>query len=119
MILDSITFDAEKHHYYNSNGDRYLSCTQIVELFIPEFDKEFWLYYKALQRNLGYPNTEEGKVGYKAYLKAHGWVFADWGIKNLNKLKRIAEYSGSSIEEEKTTEVIEQEWKTINKSRLV
>jgi LAGLIDADG-like domain len=116
--MNQIFFEPIAHRYFNEKNETYLSATQLIHLFVPEFDKEYWLFYKALQRDLGYPNTEEGKTGYKAYLKSHGWVFSDWGLKNLDKLKKIAYYSGISIEEEGTTEIIAQEWKKKNTDAL-
>lgn len=118
-MKQEIFFEPIAHRYFNDKNETYLSATQLIHLFVPEFDKEYWLFYKALQRSLGYPNTEEGKTGYKAYLKSHGWVFSDWGIKNLDKLKRIAEWSDVSIEEEGTVEVIEKEWKKKNTDALI
>lgn len=116
-MKQEIFFEPIAHRYFNEKNETYISCTQLVELFVPEFDKEFWLLYKALQKDLGYPNTEEGKTGYKSYLKAHGWVFADWGLKNINKLRKIAEKTGTDTETH-TTVAVEKEWKQINKEAL-
>ena len=112
--MTQILFDPIEHKYTNSLGERYLSVTQLVELFIPKFDEQFWLAYKALQSQLGFDNTEQGKKAYKKVLFQNGWKFEDWGDKNVEKLHYIASLEGINI----NTKPTKKQWKDINEEAL-
>lgn len=112
--MTQILFDPIEHKYTNSLGERYLSVTQLVELFIPKFDEQFWLAYKALQSQLGFDNTEQGKKAYKKVLFQNGWKFEDWGDKNVEKLHYIASLEGIYI----NTKPTKKQWKDINEEAL-
>ena len=47
-----IYFDPERHAYYDSDGDVYISATTLLDLYKSKFDKERIAYYESLNRNI-------------------------------------------------------------------
>jgi hypothetical protein len=46
----TIYFDEALHKYTDELGNNYTSVTQLIGSVKPEFDREYWLVYKALER---------------------------------------------------------------------
>ena len=79
-----LKFDEKLHRYYDEHDNTYISCTQLIEHYVPKFDKEFWLYYKVLQDKMGFSNTDEGKKMFSRWLtKGFGFSFKKKNIKDL------------------------------------
>lgn len=49
MIVRNIKFNEAAHTYVDELGNSYLSVTQLLGKLVPEFNKRFWLAYKALE----------------------------------------------------------------------
>jgi len=110
-----VNFNEALHQYTNNEGVVYESVTQIIHHYIPEFDKEFWLYYKVLQDKLGFPDDEFGKKAYSQYLiRSFGFNFK---YKSLELLKEVAFNLGYS--EELDLGYKKAEWKKKNDDSLV
>lgn len=105
-----LKFDEKSHRYYDEHDNTYISCTQLIEHYVPKFDKEFWLYYKVLQDKMGFSNTDEGKKMFSRWLtKGFGFSFKE---KNIKDLFNIASKVGVDISK---TNYKEKEWKKENK----
>lgn len=105
-----LKFDEKSHRYYDEHDNTYISCTQLIEHYVPKFDKEFWLYYKVLQDKMGFSNTDEGKEMFSRWLtKGFGFSFKK---KNIKDLFNIASKVGVDISK---TNYKEKEWKKENK----
>lgn len=51
---DDVAYNDEKHLYFSKkDGSPFISCTQIVHAYQPEFDSCFWASYKACEYFLG------------------------------------------------------------------
>lgn len=110
--ISPITFDEASHVYKNvANNQRYYSATQIIEHYRPEFDNEFWLYYKVLQDVLGYENDEVGKKKYSKYLREE-FRFS-FRYKHIDHLKAIAQHLG--VDKQIDVAYKQKEWKDENK----
>lgn len=47
---DSVGFEDSSHTYFDLNdGSKYISVTQLLKYYEPEFNKDFWASYKALE----------------------------------------------------------------------
>lgn len=44
-----VTFDDASHSYTSHKGERYISVTQLLKLYTPPFDSDYWSSYKALK----------------------------------------------------------------------
>ncbi len=51
MEQRTITFNEAEHSYTDELGNRYISVTQLIGKVTPEFNRRFWLVYKALEGN--------------------------------------------------------------------
>lgn len=49
MELRNISFNEAEHSYKDEMGNRYISVTQLLSKITPEFNRRFWLMYKALE----------------------------------------------------------------------
>ena len=47
-----LTFKEENHIYTDSIGNKYLSTTTMLHRYAQEFDKEYWLKYKAKELHI-------------------------------------------------------------------
>jgi len=71
MIHTNLYFDEPTHKYYDVNGNVYISCTQLIERFDFEFDKEFWANAKAVEYiftnryNYEIWNNQKKELGYE------------------------------------------------------
>lgn len=64
---NSVVYNDEKHVYWDENdNEKYISVTTLIGKFTPEFDKEFWSGYKALERIL---SSDVFKIEKKALLE--------------------------------------------------
>lgn len=110
-----VNFNETLHQYTNNQGVVYESVTQILHHYIPEFDKEFWMFYKVLQDKLGFPDDEFGKKAYAKYLiQSHGFNFKN---KTLEELQSISDGLGFGVELEDAYK--KAEWKKKNDDSLV
>ena len=50
MEQRTIKFDANQHKYTDEFGNTYVSVTQLIGQFTPQFDERYWLMYKALEK---------------------------------------------------------------------
>ena len=110
-----VNFNEELHQYTNHQGEVYISATQVLEHYIPKFDKEFWMFYKVLQDKLGFPDDEFGKKAYAKYLiQSHGFNFKN---KTLEELQSISDGLGFGVELEDAYK--KAEWKKKNDDSLI
>ena len=75
-VRRNIVFDEPTHKYTDEDGHNYISATTIIGLYEPEFDRDYWAMYKALQGS-GYkvfPVVEKRKIKIKN---------REWDIKYL------------------------------------
>lgn len=49
MEQRTITFNEEAHSYTDELGNGYISVTQLISKVTPQFNRRFWLMYKALE----------------------------------------------------------------------
>ena len=79
----------EQEHSYKRDNKKYISVSQLIEKYFPKFEdsKEFWLYYKALQEEMGFPNNDFYKKEFAKYLIINHKL--DFNKKNLNDLINI------------------------------
>lgn len=53
-MTDTVGFEDSTHTYFDlKDGSRYISCTQLIHKYVPEYDEKWWSKYKALQRLSG------------------------------------------------------------------
>lgn len=51
---DDVAYNDEQHLYFSKkDGSKFISCTQIIHAYQPEFDALFWASYKACEYFLG------------------------------------------------------------------
>lgn len=54
-----LTFKEENHSYTDSIGNKYLSTTTMLHRYAQEFDKEYWLKYKAKELHISEKELEK------------------------------------------------------------
>lgn len=54
-----LTFKEENHSYTDSMGNKYLSTTTMLHRYAPEFDKKYWLAYKAKELHISEKELEK------------------------------------------------------------
>ena len=54
-----LTFKEENHSYTDSMGNKYLSTTTMLHRYAPEFDKKYWLTYKAKELHISEKELEK------------------------------------------------------------
>jgi hypothetical protein len=94
-----LIFNADEHKYYDENGNRFLSVTQLIEKVVPKFNEDFWLVYKALER-----------IGYKK-LYPKEWV----NMICVNGVDKYVPHLLFEPEVKHTVGVIKQEWIKTNR----
>ena len=48
----NVRLDHDSHRYYDENDNTYLSVTQLINIFTPEFDGAFWAHKKAKETGM-------------------------------------------------------------------
>ena len=101
-----ISFDKTLHKYKKGNII-YRSVTQLIELYKPKFNKEYWSLYKSLQAYLKLEKPE-----FKAYLYSNIPHF-QWN-EDILKLENLIIKKGIKYSDLKVEEKL-NEWADINK----
>lgn len=63
-----IYFDEAAHKYFNSANEPYISCTQLIHLYTPKFDNQYWSLYKVIGNQLGF--SDDMKQEFSSFLRA-------------------------------------------------
>lgn len=106
-----IFFDENLHKYKNENGQVYLSATQLIHLYTPKFDEQYWSLYKALGNILGY--SDEQKKEFSLFLRSNSFN------NQIKTCEYIYEFGGKFsiskdlLDEKQKLKLIE--WKNKNK----
>jgi len=79
QVTQYVKFNEELHQYKNSETNEvYRSATQLIDLYKPKYDKEYWSLYKAI---------EEFFVVNK--LQSDWWTFLTIGIRSVPKKEQL------------------------------
>lgn len=108
-IKNYMRFDPIPHKYYNNQNELYVSVTQLIEHYKQEFEEEYWSYYTAYRKVLGYD-----KDTFKEYVKAKGIRYGT--NKSIDNIFYLANQDGISQELLKQAkQAVKDEWKETNK----
>lgn len=108
-IKNYMRFDPIPHKYYNNQNELYVSVTQLIEHYKQEFEEEYWSYYTAYRKVLGYD-----KDTFKEYVKAKGIRYGT--NKSIDNIFYLANQDGISKELLKQAkQAVKDEWKDTNK----
>ena len=75
-----VWYNNDLHKYYDKEDDSvYISCTQLIHKYVPEYDEQWWSLYKAAERLIG-----DDFVKYKGKLlqlrKITNELLSEWNI---------------------------------------
>ena len=109
-----VWYNNDLHKYYDKEDDSvYISCTQLIHKYVPEYDEQWWSLYKAVERLIG-----DDFVKYKGKLlqlrKITNELLSEWNIteEQLKETQQIVlkEWEDKKNESCARGERIHKEW---------